>query len=364
MRWMSPILAPSLLVSLLGGCATGYNSTLFMTKSNIGLDIDSKPPTAEISIARREGVIAPGFEGGQTPPVLSSFRTRSNPFSRFFFGVQSTFAGGDAAAALAEGPGGPEVKRGPSICLSQKPDPKTFLGVDVSIPEKGEFEPFFFGTDTTLGLKVAWSGTTGQFPDTLRLGFSRKEFAWAPVFGTDATGCTVPGTDQTDGTYEVSMPPFLAVLDNDVQVGTPADTGVKWLQYFATGTAATTLANNNAIRAVMLERIDPEAFNILFPERSKDFFEKSRQVRVQTILVRIDDLTGKQAIELEKDVPVTTPEIEQAVAARDPDSQRLTDQTGDLAKQILKMRVVMSPRTDQDLEKWEEDIGKVIEPNS
>jgi hypothetical protein len=98
--------AALLLALLLGGCAVGYNSTLFVTKSNIGIDADTKPPTLELSIARREGVLAPGFEGGQTPPVMASFRTSSNPFSRFFVGVQSTFAGGDASVALSRGPGG------------------------------------------------------------------------------------------------------------------------------------------------------------------------------------------------------------------------------------------------------------------
>jgi hypothetical protein len=56
------------------------------------------------------------------------------------------------------------------------------------------------------------------------------------------------------------MPAFLAVLDNDVEIGTPEQTGTKWLQYFATGAAATTLANLEPIRAVMMKRIDPVAF--------------------------------------------------------------------------------------------------------
>jgi hypothetical protein len=227
-----------------------------MTKSNIGIDADTKPPTLEVSIARREGVIAPGFEGGQTPPVLASFRTDSNPFSRFFFGVQSTFAGGDAAIALSSLSG---AQFDSAVCLSKPPDKKEILGFDVSVPEKGTVKPFIFGTDTTFGLKVAWSGTTRQIPDTVRLGFSRKEFAWAPVFGTNVAKCKIPGTEE-DGTYAVRMPPFLAVLDNDVQTGTLAQTRVKWLQYFATGNSATMLASRNEVRRVMMERIDPVTY--------------------------------------------------------------------------------------------------------
>jgi hypothetical protein len=252
-------LTPLAIALLMGGCAVGYNSTLFVTKSNIGLDAETKPPTLEMSIARREGVIAPGFEGGQTPPVMASFRTNSNPFSRFFFGVKSTFAGGEAAVNLSNVSGAPINPSDSAACLSKPPDKKKILGVDVSVPEKGAVKPFVFGTDTTFGLKVAWSGTTGEIPDTVRLGFNRKEFAWAPVFGTDMVNCKIPGTGQ-DGTYAVWMPPFLAVLDNDVQTGTLAQTGVKWLQYFATGKSATMLASQNEVRRVMLERMDPVTY--------------------------------------------------------------------------------------------------------
>ncbi len=265
MKWMKPDLTLLPFILSLGGCAVGYNATLFMTKSNIGLDVETKPPTAEISLARREGVIAPGFEGGQTPPVISSFRNNSNPFSRFFFGVQSTFAGGDAAIALAQGPGGRKTNHDSGLCLSQQPGQQKFLWWDVSIPEKGEVNPFFFATDTSFGLKVAWSGTTGQFPDTLRLGFNRKEFAWAPLFGTNAAQCKIPGTTQ-DGSYVVWMPSFLAVLDNDVQVGQPSETGVKWLQYFATGTSATTLANDDEVRQVMQKRTLPVVYQGQYDE--------------------------------------------------------------------------------------------------
>lgn len=282
-------------------CAVGYNSTLFMTKSNIGLDVDTKPPTLEISIARREAVIAPGFEGGQTPPVLASFRTDSNPFSRFFFGVQSTFAGGNAAVAIAQTSIDPKTEPSSLLCLSKKPNPKQILGVDVSVSEPGAVEPFFFGTDTSFGLKVAWSGMTGQIPDTVRLGFSRKEFAWAPVFGTDQVTCKIPGTT-LDGKYGIWMPPFVAVIDNDVQTGSPAQTGVKWLQYFATGTSATRMASRDEIRSVMLERIDPEAASRLKSFRDnqsqqiasfnniKAIYQKSNEDSKAKILQKAKDL--------------------------------------------------------------------------
>ncbi len=145
------------------GCAVGYNATLFMTKSNIGLDIDTKPPTAEISIARREAVIAPSFEGGQTLPVLASFRAKSNPFSRAIFGVKSTFAGGDAAVGLTLKGKDNLIEKGDSLlCLTKAPKKKkSFFGIDASVRKPGEVKPLFFGTDTSLGFKMAWSGMTG-----------------------------------------------------------------------------------------------------------------------------------------------------------------------------------------------------------
>jgi len=251
------ILTLSVLLTL-AGCAVGYNSTLFLTQSNIGLDVETKPPTAEISISRQEGVIAPGFEGGQTPPVIAGFQTHEDPFSRFFFGVQSTFAGGDAALALSQGPGGSSTGQDSGLCLSQQPDSRQFLFWDLSVPKKGGVVPFFFATDTVFGLKLAWTGTAGPYPDSLRLGFNRKESAWAPLFGTDVAHCNIPGTT-TPGSYIVWMPAFLAVLDANGEAGQPSQTGVKWLQYFATGTSATTLANWDDVRRIMLKQAFPAA---------------------------------------------------------------------------------------------------------
>ena len=257
----------------LQGCVIGYDSTLFVTQSNVGLNVGTKPPIFEMSIARREGVIAPAFEGGQTPPVMASFRTDSNPFSRFFFGVKSTFSGGDAAVALSQGLEGSSV-----LCLSQPPDKKKILWRDVSVPEKGAVEPFLFGTDTTFGLKVTW-GTSGEIPDSARLGFSRTEFAWAPIFGTDVVEKgKCPGIEKP---YAVWMPPFLAVLDNGVQTGAPAETGVMWLQYFATGQSATKIALVPEIREVMLRRLDPGvAFKLkTFREHQKEQIESFNNIK-------------------------------------------------------------------------------------
>jgi hypothetical protein len=239
------------------GCAIGYNSVLFTTKSNVGIDVDAKPPTAEVSVARREGVIAPTFEKGQTPPVMASFRIDSKGLSGMFTDVSSTFAGGDAAATMSKLYGDPDAAAGQdsTLCLTQKPAPKV-LGNEISFPGQGEVEPFVFGTDTSLGLKLAWSGLTAQFPDTIKFGYNRKEFAFAPVFGSQEACGATGGT--TGGQYSVKVPSFMATVDSYVKAKSLQDSDIGWLQYFATGTAATNLSLRKDVRKVMLERLDPQ----------------------------------------------------------------------------------------------------------
>lgn len=238
---------------LLAGCSIGYNRAVFSTKSSIGIDIDNSPPTSDIAVARREGVIAPTFENAQTPPVLASFKMTNSALSSFFFGVGSTFAGGDAAIIMtklyneedhkADFPG----EFDSSLFLSQKPD----IPASKSPISSAKAAPFVFGTDTLFGLKVV-SGVS-PFPDTLKLGYNRKEFACAPIFGKEEEG-------QVNGQpykYRVKMPSFLATIDNTTAVKGKDKPAIRHLQYFATGKAAEFLALRKRVREAMLERADP-----------------------------------------------------------------------------------------------------------
>ena len=101
LRHCVPIVALLYLMALSMGCSI-KDRLLFATSTVVGLNIDTQPPASEISINRKEGVIEPVFEGGQTPPVLASFRADMNPIARFFgYGIGSVFATGDAAEALS-----------------------------------------------------------------------------------------------------------------------------------------------------------------------------------------------------------------------------------------------------------------------
>ncbi len=251
---------------LLPGCA-GYDRMLFFTKTNVGLDLDTTPATVDATVARREGVIAPTFEEAKTPPVLASFRSDQSGFFRFFTGIASSFAVGDAAETMAElyDERDSDESADSSLHLMKKPSggfwkPEPFEVDD----DEGFIAPLIFGTDSSFGLKVAWSGTGMGF-STLRFGFNRKELAWAPVTLSERSG------EENGYKYTVKVPSLLATVDNTStlgklysrELGATGNGGggefdIQYLQFFATGKAATNLAKKKQIRQVMLARMDPD----------------------------------------------------------------------------------------------------------
>ena len=238
----------------LSGCV-GYNSAFMATRSNVGLDLDTKTPTAEVSIARREVVVAPTFEGGQTPPVEASFRVKGG---WIFASVATTFTGGDAAATvsdlfdLADKGNGTNIYD-TTIYLSTAPV-RNHHGGAVHLQEPGTVRPLIFGTDTSLGIKVAWSGLTAQYPDSAKFGYNRKEMAYAPIFGTAHPDATDPAKK-----YSVKMPSFLATTDTQGETSDPTRSKFRYQQYFATGRAADLLALQPGVRSAIAERLDHTA---------------------------------------------------------------------------------------------------------
>ena len=253
---------------LLSGCI-GYNSILFVTKSNFGVDVDTHPPTVDIGIKRLEGTISPVFEGGQTPPVLSSFRPESQGL--FSGNVSQTFATGDAAYMMAilfasENPC-PSfiIKDNYDNCigaLSSKLEVKKEPELAIGSLQVNNVRPVFFGTSTGVGMGVVWTGMNSVFPDQFHFGYKRKEIAIAPVarFDEDST----EGTKKVTKMY-VGAPSLIATIDSEFKAGSPAETDLKWIQYFATGKAATALALQRDVRTAMLRRLDPKSLPHLLP---------------------------------------------------------------------------------------------------
>jgi len=251
----------------LSGCA-GQDRILFVTKTNIGLDIDNKPPTAEITIARRELAITPTFQNANnnenTLPLLASFGLTGNFLNPE---ITSRFAGGDAAVILAEGP---KANTDSSfLCLRNEPDTRTllkkiwhyFFGRD-----KEDTRAFYFATDTSFGLKVGWDGTSGPYPDTLKLGYNRKELAFPPVF--TQKGCPKETEPLKTNGWEVTVPSFVASLDNSSTVKEGFTSGVTHVQFFATGKAATAFVNRRDVNAAMNKKMYPHDTLLIDPESS------------------------------------------------------------------------------------------------
>ena len=250
----------------LSGCA-GYDRILFVTKTNVGLDIDNKPPTAEITIARRELAITPSFQDADdkenTLPLLASFALTGgflNPE------IISRFAGGAAALYLAKGPTpNPNIEiESPILCLSERPDIRPWwkaayhyiTGQSKTGQDNEDTRAFYFATDTSFGLKVGWDGATGPYPDTLKLGYNRKELAFPPIFATLATNEECPHKSGKPK-WKVTVPSFVASLDNSSTVKELSKSGTTHVQFFATGKAATEFVKRADVNAAMNEKMYP-----------------------------------------------------------------------------------------------------------
>ena len=253
------LLLGSLAASLLTGCV-GYNTALFSTKSTVGVDFDTKPPTLDIALARREGAVLPAYASGH-PPVVASFIHDKGAQIPFFPRVSTTFAGGKAAAIITRLFDAPDEAETPAN--AKRDDTRLPLPGDIKDTRllglftvrnrrANEVHPFFFGTDTTVGLKVAWTGTTGAsgFPDSAKFGFHRKELAIAPVYIVE----------DKKGQFYAVMGSFLATQDTNADVEkVVGGAHIGHIQYFATGKAAENLARKHGVRVAMVKRLDPSA---------------------------------------------------------------------------------------------------------
>ncbi len=126
--------------------------------------------------------------------------------------------------------------------------------------------------------------------------------------------------------------------------------------YYVAGTIPGALISINADSGAKGEKADKD---IKF-ERDKAFLEIGRQKRVDKILDMIAKLTDSKAIDLIKIPPVADAKADQLVQLRDPGDLRLTK--GDVARQLLKMRAVLSKRSDEALDAWEAAVKAAESP--
>lgn len=311
------IVALLVMLGTLTGCGIGYNKTLFLTKSNVGLDASVAPkPTFDLALSRFEGVISPGFEKGKKLPVLASIRFENK--DRFSPAVGTTYAAGDAAIAMAALYGdatyGDDAEKRLNIFdINNIYDSSLIIDVNKPVIKKGlletlfpgifhpqEFqtdfvEPVIFGTDTSLGLKIAWStapAPPAPFPDSLKFGYNRTEIGLAPVT-----------MNEKNKTYNMKMASLLATADTGVVIDEAGEeVNLQHMQYFATGKAATLLALQEKVRKAMLARLDPSAkyYASKFAETLKGRSRTqliSMLTLIQSVLAGADDQRAKELAE-------------------------------------------------------------------
>ena len=260
----------------LAGCANDRH-VLFVTKTSIGIDFDSKPAAASLAYDRVEGYIAPRYSNGEIPPVIASIKSDGAIFNPK---IHQVYATGEAAEIVLRGAGsGTQTKR-----------------------LKGTKELMFFGTTTTTGLKVGFA--SGLLPDSFIFGFKRKEFSYIPL-GTVGAG---------DTAYDV-YPSILATIDTQANVGKGREAELSNAQFFATGTAARLLAANKAIS----DRFVDIAKEAVHAEQLKNVEDAVAQRGEKSALV------GKIMENFEKATTTETQKLTIIGFAHDPDHQMTVD---------------------------------------
>ncbi len=216
-------------IAALSAC-TNPDSVLFVTATSIGIDVDSKPPTASIAYNRVEGFLGPRYDNGGLPPVVASIETGGNVFNPK---IRQVYATGNAA------------ERATSV------QPPPVKERELS----GGRKLAFFGTGTTIGLKVGF-GPQGV-PDSLTFGYKRFEASLIPL-----------GTTEVKGRKVDVYPSVVGSVDTVTNASTLPATGLTSAQFFATGQAAEALASTRRIGDVFKD-IAEGAVGAASPERVK-----------------------------------------------------------------------------------------------
>lgn len=244
---------------LIFGCV-GMDAVLFTTRTTVGIDADTTPPTLEIVIGREESVIEPAFQDGKTLPVLSSADIKAGFLN---FGASQSFATGDAAIVMGKmltKPGRYSLGAEEGVIRTTPYTPLFFQKGGKKTPKKfPDRRPLFFGTKTKIGLYVEFN--EAQVPSAFSLGYKRKELAVAPLIEKQAIDNQ--GTPVKEGNQELvdlKLVSLLATIGTEAKAKRPEEAGVsQYSQLFATGEAATALAQHEEVRQVLGRFLIPES---------------------------------------------------------------------------------------------------------
>lgn len=234
------------------GCST-TDRVLFVTTTSIGMNLDTKPETASIGYHRIEGYVGPRYQNGAVPPVVASVATGGNVLDPT---IRQVYATG-SAATQAVGKSRAEIAREK---LRGDPTKKRLV---------------FFGTTTNLGFSVGFSG--GGIPDSALLGYRRKEFSLIPL----ATKTEQHGVD-----HDI-YPSVLASINTTASAPSLQGTGLSSIQFFATGSAADSLAENPNIRS-MFQQISRDAISASLTAEQRKKAEALASQSLNQQSVRLD----------------------------------------------------------------------------
>jgi hypothetical protein len=293
---------------LLAGCAT--DRVIFVTKTSIGLDIDRTPGTLAIAYDRIDGFFGPRYDNGAVPPVVASINTDLAVFAPQ---IRQVYATGNAATLVTT----------PSPLLPQP------------LLLRGNRKSMFFGTSTTVGLKIGFDVT--GLPESLTLGYKRKEMSVIPVGTTTVKDAA--GNDVEIDTY----PSVLASIDMRIKAASVADTSFGLNQFFATGNAAESLAANNAaIRRSFItlaqKALEPAAAVVVAPElqaRRKKMADYVRALRTSGDKNTLGAIADAMNLPKQADIPSESAAILDEIEQRSRDAASM-DQLSTLLKPITR----------------------------
>ena len=246
---------------IIAGCSTGKENVLFITKTSLGIDVDSKPPTFEVGYDRKEGTVAPVFGEGKVLPQMSSFTTDDGIVSQ---AIGQSFATGRAAEVLSKYIG---TSSSQAILATI---PATEMSGNSSIIDVPDRKRYFFGTDTVFGFKVGLGVETGGIPDSVSLGYKRKEIALVPLI-----------TFVDNGVNKVALASLIATAGLSTNANPGVGSALQYSQFFATGQAATNLAAIPEIRASVAPKIIPDTAAIV-DLRKGTFFKSNSGTLLQS----------------------------------------------------------------------------------
>ena len=263
------------IVFLLGGCGLGEDNVLFVTKTNFGLDIDTKPPTFDFGFDRKEGTVAPVFEDGAVLPQMAGFSSDVGIVNQ---ATGQSFATGTATVVMSR-----------YLTSDTKPDNGATINVNDpalsgTITTTGKRKRYFFATNTNFGLRVNFGLETGGIPDSLSLGYKRKEAAFVRL---------IEGAVTANGKRSIALASLLATSGISTELSSFQAAKVVQTQFFATGLAASNLAALPEIRRTVAPRIMPDAAKAIF-EKNAAAAERGKKL-AENIKVKVSKVVATVA---------------------------------------------------------------------